>query len=217
MLSLLLIGAVATSSFERPAQASESAPASFEDLLASMGSGHGFEAHFEEEKHLALLVAPLRSRGTLLFDPPSTLLRRVEAPQSQDILVTKTHVRISDASGERILDLSGLEAVRPLIESLIWIFTGDHASLEAAYETDFRLLDRGGSDPARWQVRLSPRKPPLSDLVRELRVSGSGVMADTMELMEVGGDRTLTRITAAKPRTHWNESEQRALTDSPLP
>ncbi len=193
------------------ADIAQAAPASFAALLADFGTSQGLEARFEEEKFLALLAAPLHSRGVLFFDPPATLLRRIEEPRSQDILVTRTHVRITSGDEVQVIDLSGVDAVRPLIESMLWIFTGDRESLERNYEVDFRVIDKKGATPLRWQVGLVPRHPPLTDLIRELRVSGAGAVADTMELFEVTGDRTVTHIIDAKPRTSWSPAEQRAL------
>src|SRR5262249_34114382 len=63
------------------------APPTLAALLEGFRTMPGFEARFEEEKTLALLAAPLKSRGRLYFAPPATLLRRVEAPDPHDILI----------------------------------------------------------------------------------------------------------------------------------
>lgn len=197
------------------------APETFADLLSGFRESPGFEARFEEEKFLALLAAPLRSSGRLYFEPPGTLLRRVELPHPQDILVAENQVRISDGSTEQVLDLSARAEVRPLVESMIWIFTGDIESLERTYRVFYEGVDsadRGlgsgigeSSKPARWQARLVPRDTPLSDLMSELRVSGSGFAADTIELIERAGDRTLTRVLDVNPRRRFDDAERRAL------
>lgn len=202
-----------------------SAPASFAELLAGFKETTGLEARFEEEKYLALLAVPLRSSGRLYFEPPSTLLRRVEKPRPQDVLVADHHVRISDGEGVQTIDLASRAEVRPLVESMIWIFTGDLESLERTYRVDYQRfspavgedegqVDRNGDGDTsgsgeRWQVRLVPRNAPLSQLVSELRVSGRGREADTMELKETSGDRTLTRIIDPNPRRRFDSTERR--------
>jgi hypothetical protein len=202
---------------------SESAPASFAELLAGFKGTTGLEARFEEEKYLALLAVPLRSSGRLYFEPPSTLLRRVEEPRPQDILVADHHVRISDGEGVQTIDLASRAEVRPLVESMIWIFTGDLESLETTYRVDYQRFDPAvGEDKGqgdrngdaigageRWEVRLVPRDAPLSQLVSELRVSGRGREADTMELTETSGDRTLTRIIEPNPQRQFDSTERR--------
>lgn len=192
-----------------------SPPASFGELLARFKETTGLEARFEEEKYLALLAAPLRSSGRLFFAPPSTLLRRIEKPRPRDILVTENRVRISDESGEQTIDLDARGEVRPLVESMIWIFTGDLESLERTYRIDYQVLEGADGEGKRWQVRLIPRQAPLSQLVSELRVSGSGRAADTLELLETSGDRTLTRIIDVNMQRQFDAAERRELFASP--
>ncbi len=219
VVCLLLLGAMiapgvhAERSASGPAVAS--APRSFAALLDVFKDTPGFEARFEEEKFLALLAAPLRSSGRLYFASPSMLLRRVESPRPQDILVADGHVRISDATSTRVIDLAARGEVRPLVESMIWIFTGNRASLEETYHVDYRT--QGDSDewavagPDRWEVRLTPKRAPLTELIRELRVRGAGPAADTLELIEKTGDRTLTRIFDVEARREFDEVERREL------
>ena len=190
-------------------------PASFGELLAGFKETTGIDARFEEEKYLALLAAPLRSSGRLYFAPPSSLLRRVEKPRPQDILVAENQVRISDESGVQIIDLDARRELRPLVESMIWIFTGDLESLERTYRVDYQVFEGTNGEGNRWQVRLIPKRVPLSQVVRELRVSGSGRVADTLELEETSGDRTLTRIIDVNTQRRFDAAERREFFASP--
>ncbi len=204
-------------------------PASFGELLEGFSRMTGLEARFEEEKFLALLAAPLRSRGRLYFAPPATLLRRVESPSRQEILIRENQVRISSvgsggadrAPAVQTIDLRARGGIRPLVESMIWIFTGDRASLERVYDIDYQRfsgdaaqdMDRPAARPSSgpWQIRLTPKTAPLSDLIRELRVSGRGRGADTMELIETSGDRTVTHILDADPDRTFSPAERLEL------
>ena len=191
----------------------EPAPTTFSELLSGFSQSSGFEARFEEEKKLALLAAPLRSEGRLYFEAPSNLLRRVERPRAQDILVTQDQVKISNGEGEeQIIDLSSRGPARPLIESMIWIFTGDITSIEGTYHVDYRILsEEVGVDRAneqRWRVILTPKGGPLAQLVRELRVSGAGRATDSLEFVETSGDRTLTRIVDVDPQRRFDAAER---------
>jgi hypothetical protein len=209
----------------------ESNPASFGELLEGFSAMPGLEARFEEEKFLALLAAPLRSQGRLYFAPPATLLRRVEAPSRQDILIRANQVRFSSAgSGDgngngdstvQTIDLAGRDGIRPLVESMIWIFTGDRDSLERVYDVEYERFSgeaaqdvgrsAAGSSSKHWQVRLTPKAAPLSNLIRELRVRGIGRGADTMELVETSGDRTVTHILDADSGRTFSREERLAL------
>jgi hypothetical protein len=196
------------------------APASFEALLAGFEKMDGFEARFEEKKNLALLTAPLRSSGRLYYAPPSMLLRRVETPHPSDILVTRDQVRISDATSEQVIDLAAHPEARPLVESMLWLFMGDRASIERTYRVQYRILDSTdspadpqGRNPAGqgWQLSLLPKDAPLDRLISELRISGVGQMTETLEVLEATGDRTKTRILDANPLRRFDPEERRQL------
>lgn len=207
------------------------APPTLEALLAGFRTMPGFEARFEEQKTLALLAAPLTSRGRLFFAPPATLLRRVETPNPHDILIREHVVRIStprdDASaapgavagpGSRsveTIDLARRDDVRPLVESMLWIFSGDLAQLESIYAVDYQVLAPAAS--GRWQLRLVPRAAPLSRLIRELAISGRGQGADRLEVSETTGDHTTTRILEADPERRFAAGEIERLFGLELP
>ncbi|MBY0398977.1 hypothetical protein K2X89_01695 [Myxococcota bacterium] len=213
-----------------------SAPPDLAALLAGFRTMPGFEARFEEEKTLALLAAPLASRGRLYFAPPATLLRRVESPNPHDILIREHVVRIatpqasgagqggrasgsprdsrsgaSVAGARRVetIDLARRADVRPLVESMLWIFSGDLVQLESIYAIDYRVLGpgtRGG-----WTLRLAPRSAPLSQLIRELAITGHGHGADRLVITETSGDRTSTRILDANPARRFADGELERL------
>ncbi|MEZ4280892.1 MAG: outer membrane lipoprotein carrier protein LolA [Myxococcota bacterium] len=211
-----------------PAGTPVAAPPTLAALLAGFRTLPGFEARFEEEKTLALLAAPLSTRGRLYFDPPSTLLRRVEAPNPHDILIRDHVVRIStpkdvgspesaaaEAAGERTvetIDLTHRDEVRPLVESMLWIFSGDLAQLESVYTIDYRVTAPAAS--GRWQLRLAPRAAPLSHLIRSLSISGRGHGADRLEVEEISGDRTTTRILEADSQRRFAPGEIERLFES---
>ena len=203
----------------------DSAPATLAALLAGFRAMSGFEARFEEEKRLALLAAPLRSRGRLYFSPPSTLLRRVEAPNPHDILIREHVVRIATPRGSaspgtapgtvanprdiETIDLAGRDDVRPLVESMLWIFSGDLEALEAIYRIDYQVL--APPENGRWMLRLAPRQESLSRWIRELAISGRGQAAERLEVTEAAGDRTTTRILEGNHERHFGVGEIEAL------
>jgi outer membrane lipoprotein-sorting protein len=213
VLVVALVAAVAPASAEpRSGDAGDGpAPADAAALLAGFGRTTGLEARFEEEKHLALLAAPLRSRGRLYFAPPATLLRRVETPHPQEVLVRGDRVRIVDDHGEQSFDLATRPGVRPLVQSMLWIFTGDRDALERTYRVDYEVLEASAEGGGRWQLELVPRGEPLSQIVESLCVRGAGRMPRSLELRETSGDRTVTRILEADPHRRFDAAERRRL------
>lgn len=213
IIGLALVCGAASARAVESTPGQPAAPTDFAALLAGFRKMPGFEARFEEEKHLALLVAPLASRGRLFFSPPSTLLRRVEHPDPHDILIADHVVRIATPRGQQrqveTIDLAGRDDVRPLVESMLWIFSGDLAALESTYSIDYRVVEPRSS--GRWQLRLAPRRPPLARLVRELAISGRGHAADRLEVTETSGDRSTTRILEANPARRFAAGELERL------
>ncbi|MFO0690675.1 MAG: hypothetical protein U0900_18380, partial [Myxococcota bacterium] len=114
-------------------------------------------------------------------------------------------------AGRRIetIDLARRADVRPLVESMLWIFSGDLAQLESIYAIDYQVLAPASS--GRWQLRLAPRREPLSRLIRELAISGHRLGADRLEVTETSGDRTTTRILDANPARRFEAGELERL------
>ncbi|MBK7948122.1 MAG: outer membrane lipoprotein carrier protein LolA [Deltaproteobacteria bacterium] len=226
-MAVIAVFAVASVGAVGSARAADAlAPPTLAALLAGFRTMPGFEARFEEEKTLALLAAPLTSRGRLFFAPPGTLLRRVETPNPHDILIDDHVVRIatpasaeagagapggSSPTGRRVetIDLARRADVRPLVESMLWIFSGDLGELASVYAIDYQVLAPASS--GRWQLRLEPRREPLSRLIRELAISGHHHGADRLEITETSGDRTTTRILDANPARRFAEGELERL------
>jgi hypothetical protein len=185
--------------------AADEQPADARALLAAFARMPGLEARFEEEKHLALLAAPLRTRGTLYFMPPGHLARVVEGPEGSVVTISPTELRMADADGEQTIDLRSNADVRAFVTSLVCVFTGDEAELERSYALAY---DR---DAEGWTLTLTPREPPLSEMMRELRLRGSGRAVKELLMREPNGDRTATRILRADAERRFTPEEQARL------
>lgn len=178
-----------------------------DSLLSAFSKMPGLEASFTEEKHIALLAKPLTSRGRLFFAHPGLLLRRIEAPEPSEVMISKDSLRMRDKAGEQTLDLRARKDIRPFVESLTWILAGDRAALEKVYTIGF--LPESAS--ASWQLTLKPKVPPLSQLVAALTIRGHGMYVEQIEVRETGGDKTITRIVSADPKRTYSPSERKKL------
>lgn len=188
-----------------PAHAQDCA-AECQALLGRFAKMPGLSAQFTEEKRIALLAKPLVSRGTLLFAPPGLLLRRIEAPRASELVITPDEVRIKDEAGVQRIDLRARDDLRPFIESLTWLLSGNHKALSAAYQTAFQSLPKAG-----FELTLRPRAEPISKLIEFIRIRGSGASVAEILVRERSGDETLTRITAADPQRRFSPAELRDL------
>jgi hypothetical protein len=186
---------------------SSAQPASFDVLLDAFARMPGLEARFVEEKHLALLVQPLESRGRLFFAHPGLLLRRVEAPRRSDVVITPTELRMKDADGEQSIDLRSRNDIKPFVQSLTWLFAGDRKALAEMYAIAFEPA----RDGAPWRVTLTPKNGPIARLIRSIVMLGSGLAVSQIEVHETSGDETVTRIVEANPARHFTRDEMQTL------
>jgi hypothetical protein len=173
-------------------------------LLEAFAAMPGLEARFVEEKTMSLLAVPLKSEGTIFFAPPGHLLRRVESPKPAEFLVSGGTLRIREGGKVQELDLASRADVRPLVESLLWLFTGNRAALEEAFHVRFAAGEV-------WTLSLRPKRAPLDKLVREIRLMGEGLAVKAVEVHESSGDRSVMRILDANPRRTFDAREKQRL------
>jgi outer membrane lipoprotein-sorting protein len=176
-------------------------------LLRAFSEMPGLEARFVEEKHIAMLARPLESEGILYFARPGLLLRRVTKPRRSEVLITPKRLHFADAEGDKTIDLGTRPDLRPFVQSLVWILTGDQYALARTYQMTF--VPAAGRTP--WTLTLAPRGAPLSQLIEHVRIAGDGLRVSQIEVLEKTGDRTVTRIVDANPARRFTEAEKRKL------
>jgi outer membrane lipoprotein-sorting protein len=195
-VAALILGALAQAQAPRAVE--------LDALMRAFASMPGLEARFVEEKTMSLLAVPLKSEGSIYFSPPGHLLRRIESPKPAELLVSGGTLRIRENGREQELDLASRADVRPLVESLLWIFTGNRQALEAAFHVRFEPGET-------WALALRPRRAPLDKLIDEIRLMGEGLAVRTVEVRERSGDRSLMRIVDANPRRTFDAKEKKRL------
>jgi nucleoid-associated protein YgaU len=177
-------------------------------LLAAFAGMTGMEARFEEEKHLALLSAPLKCKGRIYFMPPGYLTRMVESPEPSTVRISPNELKLSGPDGEERIDLRQNDSVRVFVTSLVHVFSGDEAALERSYTAAFEY---GANDGETWTLTLTPRAEPLTGMLQSLRLDGRGFLVGSIEVREPNGDRTVTRILQADVERRFSAQEQMTL------
>ena len=180
-------------------------PAGVEELLRRMAATRGVVAGFVERKELALLAAPLESRGTLYFAPPDRLARFTTSPAETELRIEGEELHFRDASGREELDLSASPLARAFVENFVAIFRGDVDRLRERYEL---ALSHDGES---WDLALTPRGAPLDRFVAGIRLRGNAGGMREMELRERDGDRTSTRFDAVDLDHAFSEAELAGL------
>jgi hypothetical protein len=196
-------------------------PADAAELFALFARSPGFEAEYEETKHLALLALPLRSQGRLYFLPPGYLLRRVTHPEPSSVRIRPGDMTVVDRSGEKRLDFATAPELRHFATSLVRVFAGEREGLAPLWTIEYRASPDGDGAEAvaeratgrRWALRLTPRtdvpgQEALAHLVQRLELLGEGQHVDSIEFLEPSGDRTVTRILSVQPDREYSDAER---------
>lgn len=189
-----------------------------EDVLALFRKSTGWSARFVEEKHIALLKAPLTSQGMLYYLPTDRLARHVDKPKPSRLLLDGDRVTVADEGGSRTLDLSRSPALAALVQSFVQVLRGDRQALDANYEVEFRApAAEAKGEAQRWSVVLKPRSDKLAKMVRSLEVSGVGERVEGLVVVEASGDRSVTRFSEVRTNRRFSEEEQKRIFSARAP
>lgn len=148
------------------------------------------KARFVERKYLKVLNAPLELRGTLTYSAPGRLEKRTHSPRPETLTLDGDRLTIENqARGEsRSLRLQDYPVLRAFVESLRSTLSGDIQALERFYRVELE----GG--PAQWRLYLVPRDKEMRTAISLIRIGGSRDRLDLIEVHEVNGDRSVTKV-----------------------
>lgn len=177
-----------------------------DSLLRSFRGLTGLSARFREEKHVALLAAPLRSEGEIHFAPPGRLLRRVTAPSPSVALIADGRLTFASGGQRQQFDLARQPLVAGFVDSFRHVLAGDRQALEASYRISYEPRDDGS-----WRLTLRPRGAPLDQFLREMTFEGRGVTVTRMRMVEVSGDETRTEFFDVVTTKRWSPEEIRRV------
>jgi hypothetical protein len=182
---LVLLGAVVSSP-----RAPAAAPPRLDDLLSQWKRAPGLSARFREEKHLAILDAPLVTEGTICFAPPARLARRAVRPFASILLVDGDRLQFWQAEGAQSIDLAKNPVARLFVDAFVKLLAGDRAGIERIFELELAARPGGG-----WELTLKPRRAPMDQVIARLVLRGEGLVLREMDLRETSGDWTHTAFT----------------------
>lgn len=187
-----------------------SAPA-LEQLLARFAGMSGLSAKFREEKRMALLAAPLVNEGMLYFAPKGKLARHITAPAPATVLIDEGSLRFADAGGTETMSLAQNPVLRLFVDSFVKIFAGDRVALERMYTMELQALPVGADGVARWSLGLRPRVAPMTQIIERLEIVGHDVALESMRVVEIGGDETITTFSEVDTQRRFTAEELVAL------
>jgi hypothetical protein len=186
MLARALVVAVVVAAKAGAPAAKHAAP-SLDELLGAWKKAPGLYARFREEKHLAMLDAPLVTEGTIHFAPPGRLARRAESPIASVLLIEGDKLRFGDAEGGQSVDLATNPVARLFVDSFVKLLEGDRPGLERLFRVTLAARAGGG-----WRMTLAPRVAPMDKVIKDLVLDGEGLVLRTLDVRETSGDWTHT-------------------------
>jgi hypothetical protein len=166
-----------------------------EQLMREMAQVKSVRAKFAERKQLAILNAPLESSGTLVYTAPGRLEKHTLAPRQESLVLERGRLILEDPARDRrrTFVLQEHPVLWAFVEGIRSTLAGDLVTLNRFYQVS---LDGG---ERRWRLTLKPREPGMQEVVSEIRIGGSRNWIDTIEIIEVQGDRSLMTITRDAP------------------
>ena len=191
----------------------DASEARLEALMRGMATTSGVTARFREQKELALLSAPLESKGLFVFVPPDRLNRVTETPSPSRLVIDGDRVSYEGAGDAGSMDLSANPVARQYVENLVVLFAGDLPALRRRYRLRFEAEAEGGG----WRLELVPRGEPLSSVIERVTLEGRAQALERMELLEVGGDRTTTWFEEVRSDVELSAEEIAELFSAPGP
>ena len=158
-------------------------------LMAAMAEIPASQARFVETRHLAMLTNPIELKGSLRYERPNRLAKQVHSPFQELLSIDGDKVTLVNRKGEsRVISLREQPALTALVEGLRATLAGDRAQLERHYKLAF-------SGPREdWTLRLAPREAKVRAYVETITLAGAGARIERIEVLEAGGDRSVTRI-----------------------
>jgi outer membrane lipoprotein-sorting protein len=181
LLSGLIAGVALAGDADQP-------PPELAQLLDRMAASAGVEANFAESKELSLLVAPLESRGVIYFAPPGKFARFTLEPGFSALIVDGEAMQMREGRNADPVDFSNNPVARVFIDNIVVLWSGDREKLERHYAATF------SGALAAWELRLTPRREPLSRVIEAITLRGDAVAVREMQITEKDGDRTVTRF-----------------------
>ena len=175
-------------------------------ILAPFQGVVGLEAHFREEKRLAMLAAPLVSEGEIYFVPPDRLARRVTQPAPSVVVIDGKTLTFRDEHGRETLAIDANPVIRLFIDGFLQILSGNSEMLHRIYDIALEPQPRGA-----WGLRFTPKTGAMREAIAKIDLTGRGVVLETLRVTEVDGDVTVTRFDAVDPKRRFTASELERL------
>lgn len=157
-------------------------------LMSGFAAVEESRAHFQEEKHLAMLTEPLVLSGTLRYVRPDRIEKHITQPYAESLRIDRDRLEWESQGRTRILSLRSQPQIWALAESLRGTLAGDLPALQRHYTLKLQ------GTRTQWAVTLEPRYDSLAQFIEQIRLRGHDNQLREIEIIEASGDHSLMRI-----------------------
>jgi outer membrane lipoprotein carrier protein LolA len=168
-----------------------SGPAALDQLLQLLAMRRHGHVTFSEVQQLAMLEAPLKSSGELLYEAPDRLEKRTLRPKVETLLLDHGVLTAHRGHHTLVLSLREYPQVVPFVESIRAVLAGDRAALERFFTLQF------DGSLEHWSLRLVPKDATVARTVKEIRIEGERDAVHSMQITQTDGDASVLTINAA--------------------
>lgn len=166
----------------------------FSALLKGFSKIKTLSVKFREEKQIEFLLEPLKSSGMIYFDARGERLsRHTRKPFPSILVIAKKWVGILEDSAWEVADLDRQPVIMQIVSSFLKLLSGDRKGLEQIFDVSFTPATASGVD---WKIRLTPRIEPINKIIKTITFHGQGLAVNSMKLLEVSGDETVTKFSS---------------------
>lgn len=192
-LLLLCLAPVIAQAESGPAAAS--AAWDLPQLMQSLAQVQSSRGKFTERKYLSVLIAPLDSSGTILFQAPGHLEKHTLKPKAETLVLDQGVLTIDSKARniKRTLVLQEYPAVWAFVESIRSTLAGDLPTLQRFYKIKLK------GNAARWSMLLIPLEQRTRQVMSEIVISGRGAHVTSIETAEPNGDHSIMTVVEQAP------------------
>jgi outer membrane lipoprotein-sorting protein len=159
-------------------------------LMLDLGQVKVAKARFVERRYLSMLKEPLQFSGTLTYIAPDRLEKNTLRPKAESMVVDRDRLTIEGDNGRqrRIVVLPDHPEIWAFVESIRATLAGDLSTLDRFYKVSLE------GSPEEWQLLLEPSDQKMREMVKSIRIDGSGRSIRGVEILEADGDRSVMTV-----------------------
>lgn len=161
-----------------------------DEVIKGLARQEPQEVAFEESTMSSMLTAPLKTKGVLVFTPPSRLEKHVTDPLAERYIIDGNTVlyRNDKRRLEKSFSLDEYPALRMFVEIFRSALAGDPLTLKRYYQATVE------GEPRRWSLLLRPLDRAGESMVQEVRLIGAGGRLTRIEMRFPDGDHSVMRL-----------------------